>query len=87
MIVARQVRTDRRETHDIGVGTDAIWRGPAELDQNARRVVVRICHAQRLVDLEIANIRKPVGRVFDPSLRLGRSGGARGSIMCSSSRC
>src|SRR6266851_976573 len=59
------VRTGRRETHNVTIGADATGYALAELEQNARRVRIRIRDSERLVRLEIGDIGKAVGRVVN----------------------
>ena len=57
------MRADRREADDVAIGSDAVRDALAELEQHARRIIVGIANIKRLVELEIVDVRQPVGWV------------------------
>ena len=54
------VRTGRGEADNVAVRASARRDARAELDQDARRIVVRVGDKQWLIDLEIMHIAEPV---------------------------
>ena len=66
------MRTGGREADDVAIGADPARHLLAELEQHARRVGIGISDVHRLIELQVADIAEPIGRIIDASA--GRSG-------------
>ena len=63
------MRADGREADDVAIGADARRDTFAELEQDARRIGIRIGDLHGFIDFQIADIGEPVRRIIDPRSR------------------